>query len=66
MTSEERGGPRKGRPDTTTNQEAYTDHETYMLGLDRRIRWLRSHRHWWLKSPDGRSQLEFLDRRDAA
>ena len=37
MTSYNRGGPRKGRPDTTTAATGYTDHETYMRQLDQRI-----------------------------
>jgi hypothetical protein len=46
--------------------ESYTSHETYMRQFGRRIAWLSDRRHWWLRTPEGRSQLEFLERRDAA
>jgi hypothetical protein len=68
MTSDEKGRPpRRGPADNTiTAAGAYPDHQTYMRGLGRRIRWLERHRHWWLRTEDGRPQREFLDRRDAA
>ena len=75
MTPDNRGGPRKGRPDTTDQPpRAYADpHVIAMYGMAWRIRWLstrrsdgRYPRHWWLRHPDGRAQLEFLERRGAA
>jgi hypothetical protein len=41
-------------------------HDVVMYGLAWRIAWLQSHRHWWLRTDDGRAQLEFLEGRDAA
>jgi hypothetical protein len=55
------------RADATTRpqeRESYTDpHVIAMYGMARRIRWLETHRHWWLRTDDGRAQREFLDRR---
>lgn len=51
---------------TTQPARAYPSHETYMAQLASRIRWLEHRRHWWLRTPEGRSQLEFIERRDAA
>jgi hypothetical protein len=60
----------KGAPEAATaKQQTRGDsngHQGYMRGLGRRIRWLERHRHWWLRTQDGRAQREFLDRRDAA
>jgi hypothetical protein len=62
--------PRTGAYATTRpdQSEAYTglDHVGHMRLLDDRIRWLETHRHWWLRTDDGRAQREFLDRRGAA
>lgn len=70
MTSGKRKAPEGTGADADTKTyrqpESYPSHETYMRGLGRRIVWLRSHRHWWLRTEDGRAQREFLDRRDAA
>ena len=68
MSPPNEGGPRKGRPDTTDQPaREYPSHETYMrYTLGRRVAWLTDHRHWWLRTEDGRAQREFLDRRDAA
>ena len=47
--------------------QAYTDpHTIGMSQMASRIRWLERHRHWWLRTEDGRAQREFCDRRDAA
>jgi len=72
MTPGMEGGPAHHRPPedpATAKRQALGDsngHQGYMRGLGRRIRWLERHRHWWLRTEDGRAQREFLDRRDAA
>lgn len=71
MSPPNEGGPRKGRPEglaTTLDRgdsNPFDSHDAYMRRLADRIRWLSDHRHWWLRTPEGQSQLEFL-RRDAA
>lgn len=57
------------RTATTTNQSAgnpFLRHEGYMRLMAARLRWLERRHHWWLRTPEGQSQLEFLQSRDAA
>ena len=63
----------KGAPEAATAKRQArrhltpTDpHDVYMFGMAWRIRWLNRHRHWYLRTPEGRAQLEFIERRDAA
>lgn len=69
------GTPANATTKSYRQPEDYTDpHTTAMYGMAWRIAWLsrrrlgdgRYPRHWWLRTENGRAQLEFLDRRDAA
>ena len=69
MDSGKRKAPEGTGADASTRHhqpESYTDHQTYMRQLADRIHWLSDHRHWWLRTPEGRSQLEFIERREVA
>lgn len=61
-----RGAGTEHQADPAPTGYAHLRHESHLRLLSSRIAWLARHHHWWLRTPEGAAQLEYIERRDAA